>query len=97
MNETKTCPVRFQRKADLMGAPVHDELVLLHVDKGQYYSLRGLGPDLWGILETPHSLDELLDWVCTEYEVSRVIALMDIEQFLLELRKIEAIEVIESA
>jgi hypothetical protein len=80
-----------------MGAPIDDELVLLHVDKGRYYSLKSPGPDLWAQLETPHSLEELVNWVCERYEVTKEVALTDIKKFLLELQNIDAIEVIETA
>lgn len=96
VTESKTSNLRYQRKADLMGAPIDDELVLLHVDKGQYYSLKGAGPDLWARLENPASLDDLVDWICGEHEVAREVALADIEGFLSELQEIEAIDVAEA-
>lgn len=85
----------YQRKTDLMGAQIDDELVLLHVDRGEYFSLKGAGPDLWSRLETPQSLDALVEWVCETYEITSDQALTDIDAFLSALRDIDAIDVLK--
>lgn len=85
---------RFQRRSDLLGAPIDDELVLLHVERGQYYSLKGSAPALWERLESPHSAEELVAWVVETYEVDQAEALADIEAFLAELVAIDAVEAI---
>ena len=89
--------LRYQKKADVMGAPVDDEVVLLHIDKGQYYSLKGAGPDLWARLDTPASLDELVEWLCGEYDVSPEQAMSDVERFVSELQQIDVVDVVEAA
>ncbi|MDR9388707.1 MAG: PqqD family protein [Balneolaceae bacterium] len=88
---------RYQRKQHLLAAPIDDELVLLHVDKGQYYNLKGVGPDLWNRLETPHSVDELVEWVCEEYDVAKDVATADVQSFLSELLEVEAIVIAQEA
>lgn len=89
--------MRYQRKSDLMGAPIDDELVLLHVERGEYFSLKGTGPALWERLETPQSLDDLVAWVCEDYAVDHDEALSDIQTFIDELQGIEALDVIDGS
>jgi hypothetical protein len=87
--------MKYERKSDLMGAPIDDELVLLHVDRGEYFSLKGAGPELWSRLETPHSLGELVGWACETFRVTNDQAMVDIEAFLSSLLAIDAIHIVE--
>ena len=80
-----------------MGAPIDDELVLLHVDQGQYYSLKGVGPQIWERLATPQTIDDLVAWVCQNFEVAEHQARLDVERFLSKLLEADVIERVKSA
>lgn len=82
----------YQRKSELMGAPIDDELVLLHVDQGQYYSLKGVGPQIWERLATPQTVDDLVAWACETFETTQQQARSDIEAFIVKLIRVDAIE-----
>ena len=82
----------YQRKSELMGAPIDDELVLLHVDQGQYYSLKGSGPHIWEQLSTPQTVDDLVTWACDTFDINESQAQADIEAFIAELLKADAID-----
>lgn len=92
----KGCIVRYHAKPELIGAPIDDELVLLHVERGEYISLSGAGPDLWSWLQAPSDIETLVDHVCRTYYVTRDQALTDVEAFLSDLRAIDAIHVLDS-
>jgi hypothetical protein len=94
MVEPNSSQQRYRRKADLMGALIDDEVVLLHVEKGLYYNLKGVGADLWSRLETPHSLGELVDLMCEDYEVAPDVASAEISQFISELLNLDAIAIV---
>ena len=87
--------MRYQGKSELIGAPIDDELVLLHVERGEYISLSGAGPDLWSCLEVPRSVSELVDHVCQTYQVTRDQALADVQAFLSDLHAVDAIHVLD--
>lgn len=37
-----------RRSSDVLASPVHDELVMMDVERGMYYALDGVGSDIWG-------------------------------------------------
>ena len=85
--------MRYQGKSELIGAPIDDELVLLHVERGEYISLSGAGPDLWSWLQAPSDIETLVDHVCQTYQVTRDQALADVQAFLSDLHAVDAIYV----
>ena len=51
---------KFQRADDLLGAAVGEELLMMSIEKGSYFSLNAVGGRIWELLETPISIDELV-------------------------------------
>lgn len=90
-NESGQDPV-YQRNADLIGANVDDELVMMSVEHGQYYGLGGVGPRVWELLEKPQTLDELIAAILSEYEVERSVCERDLVGFLAEMEKLGLVE-----
>src|SRR5262245_6461346 len=40
------------------------ETVIIHFDRGTYFSLRGCGSGIWSVLQKPTTLDALLEIAC---------------------------------
>jgi hypothetical protein len=52
---------RFQvNAARVVHETVEREVILIHLDRGDYFSLRGVGADMWGELIAGRSLDEIV-------------------------------------
>lgn len=45
-----------------------------------------IGTDLWNYLQTPRTLQEIVEYVCEHYDVTPEIARKDMEEFVEELR-----------
>lgn len=82
----------YQRNADLIGASVDDELVMMSVEHGQYYGLGGVGPRVWELLDQPRTLNELVEVILDEYEVERAVCESDLVGFLAQMEKLGLIE-----
>lgn len=48
-----------------------DETVLLDVERGRYYALNDVGSRIWALVCEGVPFGEIVDRVCTEYDVSR--------------------------
>ena len=72
----------YRRNPDLIGASIDDELVMMSVERGQYYGLGGVGPRVWELLEKPHTLDQLVEEILEEFEVERGVCERDMVGFL---------------
>ena len=82
----------YQRNPDLIGASIDNELVMMSVEQGQYYGLGGIGPRVWELLETPHTLTELVDRITEEFDVERTVCESDMAGFIERMEKFDLIE-----
>ncbi|MBF9153026.1 PqqD family protein [Novosphingobium jiangmenense] len=46
------------------------ELVMIHVDTGKFFSLKGVGLDIWQRLDAQSDLDAICDELCRDYGIS---------------------------
>lgn len=59
----------FVRKSDLPTADLDGEICMMHIEKGQYFALDAVGTRIWGLLEKPQALQNVLSTLLEEYEV----------------------------
>lgn len=85
-------PSRYVRNPDLIGASIDDELVMMSVEKGQYYGLGGVAPRIWELLQKPHTFDQLVDRILEEFEVERSLCEKDMVGFLEKMEEFGLIE-----
>lgn len=50
---------------------IEGETVLVNLDSGTYYSLDGMGADLWRLIEGGTNAGAIVDWVACRYEGER--------------------------
>lgn len=78
----------ISKSKDSLSAQVEDELVLMSIEKGNYYGLDPIATDIWNRLEQPIIIGELCAHLADEYDadletIARdVVALL--EQFYRE-------------
>lgn len=60
----------LSRKSGIMTADMNGATVMMDIETGKYYNLGETGGRIWELLESPMSLDALLDALTKEYSVS---------------------------
>ena len=68
-----------------MSRTLEDEVVILDVPSGRYFSLNAVGVVVWNRLEHDATIDELVGAVTAEFDVDEVTARRDIEVLLRSL------------
>lgn len=68
-------------------AAVHNELMMLNVDQGAYYSLDPIAAEIWNLLEQPMRVETLADQLQKRYAVSAEQCRADVLEFLEKLRE----------
>ena len=76
---------RYCQNPDVLGVDMDGDLIMMSIERGDYYGISGIGPSVWKELETPKTLAELVNSVCDEYEVDADTARADLQRFLKEL------------
>ena len=62
-----------------------DEIIFLHEDKGVYFSLNGVAIRAWELLQRPRTVDELVQILTQEYDVTSEVCRRDLLRCLREL------------
>jgi hypothetical protein len=66
---------------------------LLDLRTNQYFSLADVGTVIWQSLQTPRTLDEIVDDVLAVYEVDRADCVQDVDMLLSELMGADLVEI----
>ena len=76
---------RFVRNPNLVSTDMDGEKVMMSIDEGCYYGMKGVAARTWDLLETPRTLQEVCTQLCTEYEVDEATCRSDLSAFASEL------------
>lgn len=71
----------YQNK-ELNTADIDDEIVMMNINKGKYYGLNSVGTRIWELIESPKSIDRLIQDLIEEYEVDPVICRDNVMTFI---------------
>ncbi len=60
---------RYTRNTRTISGRLHDELVMMDIEQGKYFSLNPVATRIWDLLENPVSVEELCRHLTDEYDV----------------------------
>jgi hypothetical protein len=75
----------YSRNNDFVFNEVDGELVMMNLENGAYVSLNETGKSIWNILETPKNINEIVELLLQEFEVSAEICTKEVNDFLLKM------------
>ena len=73
---------RYSASPSAVGERLGGETAILHVESGTYFGLKGVGIDVWAMLEHSPTLDEIVDHLTSEYEVDPARCRADVAALL---------------
>ncbi|MDO4803610.1 MAG: lasso peptide biosynthesis PqqD family chaperone [Lachnospiraceae bacterium] len=73
---------KYKRRPDVISADMDGEVVMMDIMSGKYYNLGTTGGAIWGLLETPKTIDELVDELTSKYDVDRETCAGQVGAFL---------------
>ncbi len=62
------------------------EVVMLSIQRGEYFGLDKIGSRIWELIENPHSIEEIKAILLEEYEVEEDTCKKDLIEFLEDLQ-----------
>jgi hypothetical protein len=78
----------YIRNNSTISGRLHDELVMMDVEKGKYFSLNPVATRIWDILEKSLSAEELCLQLTEEYEVDAEQCRKEVVELLEEMHKL---------
>ena len=76
---------KYIRNSKTISGRLHDELVMMDLDQGKYFSLNPVATRIWDLLEKPQAADELCIVLIDEYDVEPEQCLVEVEEHLAEM------------
>lgn len=73
-------------------AMMDGEIVMIDINRGQYYGLDGVGIRIWNHLTQPRRVSELCELLLAEYDVAPASCEADVLRFLNEMETQRLIE-----
>ncbi len=82
----------FRRSTQQVSCNLSDEVAVLHVERGLYFGMRGVGARIWEVLEQPRSVADICDDIVAHFDVAPEACRGDVIRFLVSLRDAGLIE-----
>jgi hypothetical protein len=78
---------RYERNHDVVSRKIAGELIIVPIRSGvgdlnSLYTLNPVGSVLWDFMDQDHTIGEMVERICDEFEVTAAQAQQDIEAFL---------------
>jgi hypothetical protein len=80
--------VKYIRNSQTLSGRLSDELVMMDINKGKYFSLNKVATRIWDLLEKPLDMKELCEILRLEYEVDEVQCQREVTEHLAEMIKL---------
>lgn len=72
----------YTQNKDIIGSPIDDEMVMMDVDKGSYFGLNSMGSEIWNLIEEPKTIQQLVNILTDEYEISQNECETEVTKFI---------------
>jgi hypothetical protein len=80
--------VKYVRNGQTLSGRLSDELVMMDINKGKYFSLNKVATRIWDLLEKPLDIKELCETLRLEYEVEEEQCKGEVKEHLAEMIKL---------
>lgn len=72
----------YIRNSKTISGRLHDELVMMDLDQGKYFSLNPVATRIWDLLEKPAAAEEICAVLIDEYDVEPSLCRREVEEYL---------------
>ena len=76
----------------LLISPLGDETVVMDTDSGDYIGINAVGTSIWNLIQQPVTVQEILQSLISEYEVTEEQCLQEITIFLERLEELKLLK-----
>jgi len=74
--------ISYIRNSKTISGRLGDEMVMMDIDRGEYFSLNPVATRIWELLVQPFTLDDLCNILSSEYEVEQGQCKSEVEQHI---------------
>ena len=78
---------KYQRNTKTVYSKLDDEIVMIDIEIGEYFSLNPVASRIWEMIESPLTLEEICTSLMDEYDIDAATCTKEVEAFITELSK----------
>ena len=82
---------KYTRNSKTISGRIHDEMVMMDLEQGKYFSLNPVATRIWDLLEDPLTKNQLCGLLLEEYEFDPEQCLQEVEELLAEMVKLRLV------
>ena len=86
----------IHRSSEVMASHIDEDLVMMNIDRGQYYALDEIGADIWARLEQPTQVQDLCQQLQRQYSVNPVTCEADVLALLNDMYENDLLSLVSS-
>lgn len=86
--ELRDHTTKYIRNSKTISGRLHDELVMMDLEQGKYFSLNPVATRIWDLLEKPHDEADLCNTLIGEYEVNFEQCRKEVREVLDEMERL---------
>ena len=75
------------RDEQILATDLGEEVVMMNLDSGEYYNLKGVAFRIWEIIENPTTLGDIVDTLRGEYQVDQKTCEKEVNAFARDLHE----------
>lgn len=84
---------RYIRNGKTISGRLHDEMVMMDLEQGKYFSLNPVATRIWDLLEKELTVDELCALLREDYEVESYRCLEEVGEYLEVMLRLKLVAV----
>lgn len=84
--------ITIRRNDDLISNEIDGEIVMMSIEKGNYYGMNNIGSRIWSLIEQPVRVSDIISSLTLEYDVSYETCAKEVLSFLRSLQNENIIE-----
>ena len=84
--------IRYKRNTKTISGRLHDELIMMDIDQGKYFSLNPVATRIWDMIANPATIEELCLVLTEEYDVSDEQCGAEVTEYLDQMIRLGLVE-----
>ncbi len=85
--------IKIVRKKELLSSRMDNEIVMMHPESGKYFALNPVASRIWELLEEPHTINELVEKLLREFDVTEETCTNEVSVFIEEITEKKLIDI----
>ncbi len=86
---------KYRRKQETISGQLHDQLVMMDIEKGQYFALNPVATRIWELLQESQTVEALCKTLQDEFDVEAGKCRSEVQKHLDEMVKLDLIGLTE--